>query len=367
MKQEDIIVPGYEKIVKFTEPLSGLNAIIAVHNTTLGPGLGGTRIYPYPNFDHALTDVLRLSKGMTYKAGMANVGLGGAKSVIIADPKTNKSPALLHAFGEAVNTFGGKYICAEDVGSNIEDIHTILNTTKYACGAGYELGSGDPSIFTAWGIVRGMKSIFKHLENHTSLEDKTIAIQGLGNVGKHLVNLLFWEGAKLIVADVNEKALSGCFHRYEAEVVSPEEILFVDCDILSPCAMGGILNKETIPKLRCQAIAGSANNQLLHPSDADQLNNRGIFYAPDFVINAGGLINVSRELSPEGYQACESRKMTQEIHQNLLEIFQIANKKKISTHLAATEMVDYRLEHCIGKRSVEPVFHFGPDTSRKVS
>ncbi len=204
-------------MVQFKDVDAGLIAIIAIHNTKLGPGLGGVRIYPYKTFEDALTDVLRLSKGMTYKASLAQVGLGGAKGVIIADPKTDKTPTLLHSFAEAVNTLNGKYICAEDIGSTAEDIGIIIEKTKYACGVFNSLGSGSPSPFTAWGILQGIKSVFMHLENHTFLEGKKVAIQGVGSVWHHLMKNLFWEGAQLIVSGINKEAVAGCFHQYGAQ------------------------------------------------------------------------------------------------------------------------------------------------------
>lgn len=357
LKQEEIEIADYEKVVQFKDADSGLSAIIAIHNTDLGPGLGGTRIYPYNKFEEALTDVLRLSKGMTYKAAMAQVGLGGAKAVIIADPKIDKTPQLLTAFGQAVNTFEGKYICAEDVGCTPEDIDIIVKTTKYACGIHNLRGSGNPAAYTAWGTFQGIQSVLQKLDGNTSLEGKTIAIQGVGSVGTRLIDLLFWEGAELIIADLDENAVKQVAHRSAAQVVSPDEILSVDCDILSPCAMGGIINKNSIPNLRCRAIAGGANNQLLTYEDADELTKRGILYAPDFVINAGGLINVMHELSVHGYHAHHARTMTKKIYNQLLEVYKIAEKQSISTHQAAVSIVDHRLEHGIGKRAEKLVFH----------
>jgi len=358
LKQEEIEVADYEKVVKFTDSDSGLVAIIAIHSTALGPGLGGTRIYPYEKFDDALTDVLRLSKGMTYKAAMALVGLGGAKSVIIADPKTQKTPALLHAFAEAVNTFEGRYVCAEDVGCSPDDINIIIEKTKYACGVHNLRGSGNPSAYTAWGTFLGIKSVFKHLDGTDSLQGKAIAVQGLGSVGKRLIDLLFWEGAELTISDINQEAVEMCAHRYGAKVATPENILFTPCDLLSPNALGGVLSETTIPKLNCRAIAGAANNQLLHPSDANLLKARGILYAPDFVINAGGLINVIHELTPEGYKAANARARTKKIYDQLLQIYTISDQKKMGTHQAAVSIVDHRLEHGIGKRDEELFFRF---------
>lgn len=358
LKQEELEIADYEKVVKFTDRDSGLIAIIAIHNTTLGPGLGGTRIYPYQTFEEALTDVLRLSKGMTYKAGMAQVGVGGAKSVIIADPKTDKTTKLLHTFGEAVNSLRGQYICAEDIGCTPDDIDIILQKTKYACGVHNLRGSGNPSAYTAWGTFRGIQSALQKLDNDQSLKGKTIAIQGIGSVGKRLIDLLFWAGANLIISDIHEDLVERYGHQYEAKIAPVDEILFASCDILAPCAMGGIICREVIDQLNCRAIAGAANNQLLKPSDADRLAEKGILYAPDFVINAGGLINVIHELSPEGYRAPLAREMTNKIYDQLLDIYKIAEKKEISTHQAAVSIVDYRLEHAIGKRTEELCFHF---------
>ncbi len=358
LREEELEIAGYEKVIKVTEKKSGLQAIIAIHNTTLGPGLGGTRIYPYKSFDEALNDVLRLSKGMTYKAGMAQVGLGGAKSVIIADPKTEKTPELLHAFGKAVDKLKGKYICAEDVGCSPQDIDTILEVTKYACGVHNLRGSGNPASFTAHGTFLGIQSVLQELDGNDSLVGKTVAIQGVGNVGKRLAERLFWAGAKLIISDVDLDLIEHFAHEFDAERVPTEEILFAECDVLAPCAMGGIINQDTIPKLRCRAVAGAANNQLLKPTDADHLANRGILYAPDFVVNAGGLINVMNELHRDGYNATKARNMIQEIYHHLLEIYEVAQQNQISTNQAAVSIVDRRLDKGIGKRTDELCFHF---------
>lgn len=357
--QEEILeVAGYEKVVKVTDADSGLTGIIAIHNTTLGPGLGGTRIYPYKNFEEALTDALRLSKGMTYKAAIAQVGLGGAKSVIIADPKTQKSPELLRAFGKAVDRLEGKYICAEDVGCTPDDIETILTATKYACGVHNLRGSGNPSSFTAHGTFLGIQSVLQEMDGSDSLEGKTVAIQGVGSVGRRLVERLFWAGAKLIISDVDIDVIEHFAHEFDAERVSPDEILKVECDVLAPCALGGVINQETIPHLKCRAIAGAANNQLLKPTDADHLKERGILYAPDFVINAGGLINVMNELSAIGYNASRARDMINQVYHQLLQIYEIAQQNNISTHQAAVSLADHRIEKGIGKRTEELCFRF---------
>ncbi len=360
LQSEKLLIPGYEKVVKFTEKSSKLKAIIALHNTVLGPGLGGTRIYPYQTFAHALTDVLRLSKGMTYKAAIAQVGLGGAKSVIIADPKKDKTKELLYAFGEAVNSYQGVYICAEDVGCTPDDIEVILKKTKYACGVHNLRGSGNPAAFTAWGILQGIKSVLQEIEGNHSLQGKTIAVQGIGNVGSRLIEHLFWEGANLIIADTNQEAANFYAHKFDTKIARSDEILSVKCDILSPCAMGGILNKKTIPKLKCKAIAGGANNQLLTSEDANHLGERNILYAPDFVINSGGLINVMHELHHEGYQASLARKMTYYIYHQLLNVYKIAKQHQISTHQAALNIANYRIDQKIGKRTEKLCFPFSP-------
>ncbi|MCB1082090.1 MAG: Glu/Leu/Phe/Val dehydrogenase [Chlamydiia bacterium] len=359
--QEEILeVAGYEKVLKVTEKTTGLCAIIAIHNTTLGPGLGGTRIYPYKTFDEALTDALRLSKGMTYKAAIAQVGLGGAKSVIIADPKTEKTPELLKAFGRAVNRLKGQYICAEDVGCTPDDIEIVLSETKYVCGVHNLRGSGNPSSFTAHGTFLGIQSVLQEMDGTNSLEGKTVAIQGMGSVGKRLAERLFWAGAKLIITDINLDLIKHFAHQYDADVVGPEEILRVECDVFAPCALGGVLNQTTIPHFKCRAIAGAANNQLLKPTDADHLREKGILYAPDFVINAGGLINVMNELSAEGYNATKARDMIHQVYHGLLEIYEIAQQNNISTHQAAVSLADHRIEKGIGKRSEELCFPFAP-------
>lgn len=358
LKEEILDVAGYERVIKVVDLDSGLLGIIAIHNTTLGPGLGGTRIYPYKDFDEALTDALRLSKGMTYKAAIAQVGLGGAKSVIMADPQTQKTPELLKAFGEAVNRLEGKYICAEDVGCTPSDIDTILQTTKYACGVHNLRGSGNPASFTAHGTFLSIQSVLQELDGSDSLEGKIVAIQGVGSVGKKLAERLFWAGAQLIISDVDLDVIEHFAHQFDAKRVSPEEIFEVECDVFSPCALGGMINQNTIPKFKCRAIAGAANNQLLKPTDADLLQQRGILYAPDFVVNAGGLINVMNELSSEGYNATKARNMINQIYHQLLQIYEIAQQNHVSTHQAAVSLADHRIEKGIGKRSEELCFRF---------
>ncbi len=354
---ELLSIDGYEKVIKITDRQTDLTAIIAIHNTTLGPALGGVRIQPYASFDDALEDVLRLSKGMTYKSAIAEVGFGGGKGIIILDPKKGKTTEQLLAFGAVVNSLGGSYICAEDAGCTLEDVRTIRRATKYVVGLPHVKSSGDPGPFTAWGTFRGIQSVCKKTFGTDSLEGRTVAVQGLGNVGGYLVEFLFWAGAHLILADKDSAKAEKLARKYEAKLVPADKILSLECDVLSPCALGGILNDQTIPLLRCRAIAGSANNQLLRDSHADELRKRDILYAPDFVINAGGLLNVATELESCGYQPITPRYKAHHLYDTLLAIYEIAEKNKESTHAAAIALADYRIKHGIGKRTLSPTFH----------
>ncbi len=358
MKIELLDVAGYKKVFKVTDASVGLNAFIALHDLTLGPALGGVRIYPYHTSDEALTDVLRLAEGMTYKNAIAQLGLGGGKSVIMTDPKTQKTPKLLQAFGKAVEQLGGEYICAQDVGCTSEDLKEIRKETRYVVGLIDDKSSGNPSIFTSYGIYRAMQATMQVLTGSDSLKDLTIAIQGMGNVGSNLAEFLFWAGANLIIADVDPKAIHNAVIRYAPLVVSSKEIFSVKCDILAPCALGAVLNDQTIPELRCRAVVGGANNQLLLPSHGDALRHRGVIYAPDFVANAGGAINVTAELEPGGYHPVNSRDKVRAIHDSLLEIYEIAKKRGESTNEAAVALAKHRLKEGIGKRISPPVFHY---------
>lgn len=346
---EEIVVKGYEKVLKVTDKKSGLKAIICIHNTSIGPALGGTRIYPYATFDAALNDAMRLAKGMTYKSALAQTGLGGGKSVIIASP-AQKTRELLYAFGQAVNQLEGQYICAEDVGCSPDDLKIIREATPYVVGLIHEKSSGNPAPYTAWGTYRGIQSVLQKLYGTPSVFDRTVAIQGLGSVGARLAELLFWEGAKLILSDIDEEKTERLAKMYGAKAVPPQDILKVECDVLAPCALGGILSAETIPALRCKAVAGCANNQLLKDSDGDALLKRGILYAPDFIINAGGLINVTEELAEAGYSPTVARAKTHNLYDELMKIYEMAGNNKISTHAAALSLGDYRIKYGIGKR-----------------
>ena len=354
---EEILVPGYEKVVRVLNPEVGLHAIICIHSSVIGPTLGGIRIYPYPNEEVALKDVMRLAQAMTYKSLLAECSWGGAKAVIIADPKVNKTKELLSSFAEAVHQLKGEYICAEDVGCSPEDVLVISKITPYVVGLPHTKSSGNPASFTAWGTFRGIQSVLKKVHNSSDLEGRKIAIQGIGAVGFELAKILFWAGAHLIISDLDHKKCLELQQLTGAVILSSEEILKAECDVLAPCAMGGVLNSRTIPLLRCLAIAGCANNQLLNDNDAEEIASRGILYAPDFVINAGGLINVSLELEAEGYDPIRARKRINRIYDQLMIIYDIAEQNRFSTHKAALSLGDYRLKYQIGKRIEPPCFH----------
>ena len=351
---KELPIPEYERVIEAKDPSSGLHAFIAVHNTTLGPALGGTRVYPYKNAEDALEDVLRVAKGMTYKSAVVENGLGGGKSVIIADPKTEKTEKLLLSFGEAINSFQGKYIAAEDVGTSTEDMIVINKRSPYVAALPTEKSSGDPSRFTAWGVYRGMQAVATRLWKSPSLRGKVIAIQGIGNVGSRLANLLFWEGAELILTDIDNTKVHDLALKDGAKEITPIEYFDVECDILAPCALGGILNPETIPRLKCSAIAGAANNQLLEPEDGNRLMERGILYAPDYIINSGGIINASAEFEPGGYNPKLSRDKVNKIYDTLMEVFEKSEQSGRATNFIADELAEHNLKNEIGKR-VTPI------------
>ncbi len=355
---ENIHVPGYEKIIKITHLKSKLEAIIAIHSTALGKALGGTRIYPYSSFDSALTDVLRLAKGMSYKSAISYSGFGGGKAVIIADPKTDKTEELLLAYAEAINSLKGEFITAEDSGSEESDFAIMSKKTHYIAGLSHKKSSGNPSRYTAWGTYRGIQAILQKLYGSSSVQNRKIVIQGVGCVGSFLVDFLFWEGADITITDINSDAMEKIAQKYAIKTVASDEIYHQECDIFSPCAFGGSINSETISKLRCKAIAGAANNQLLTDENVEELRLKKILYAPDFVINGGGLINVSQEMEAKGYNPKISRDNTNNIYKSLLTIFEIAENNNISTHHAAVALAEHRMKEGIGKRLDNPHFHW---------
>lgn len=332
---------GFEQVVFCNDVETGLKAIIAIHDTTLGPALGGVRMWNYNCEEEALHDVLRLAKGMTYKNAVAGLNLGGGKAVIIGDPKKDKSEALFRSFGRFVETLNGRYITAEDVGTFEEDMDYIHMETEYVTGTSRK-GAGDPSPVTALGIYYGMKQAAKEAFGSDSLKGLTIAVQGVGQVAYHLCKHLHEEGAELIVTDINEEAVERAVKEFAATSVKPDEIYDVDCDIFSPCALGGIINDETIQRLKAKVIAGSANNQLEKEEHGRILHEKGILYAPDYVINAGGVINVAEELA--GYNRQRALNKVKSIYNILETVFEISRQKNIPTSIAANELAEKRIK-----------------------
>src|ERR671933_1890342 len=324
----------YEQLVFCHDKSTGLRAIIAIHDTTLGPALGGCRMWPYETEEEAVVDALRLARGMTYKAAASGLNLGGGKSVILGDPDNDKSEALFRSFGRYVETLGGRYIVAEDVGTSTEDINYIRVETSHVVGVDVTRGgSGDPSPLTALGVLQGMRACTEEVFGTTSLDGRTVAVQGVGHVGYHLCRLLHEEGANLIVTDVDEAAVERAIKEFGAKAVEPDEILTIPCDIFAPCALGAVLDDATIPELRCSIVAGSANNVLAESHHGEALSERAILYAPDYVINAGGLINVADEL--EGYNERRATKRVMRIEDRIRRIIAISKQDGISANEAA--------------------------------
>jgi leucine dehydrogenase len=342
MKITNLEIPGYERVARAEDPDSGLLAFIAVHDTRLGPALGGLRMWKYEAEKEAVFDVLRLARGMTFKSAVAHTGLGGGKSVIVGDPFRQKSPELFRAMGRFIDDFNGKYITAEDVGVGIADLEHVKQGTRWVTGLAVEDGgSGNPSPFTALGCFEGMRACAIEVWGSDSLKDKVVAIQGPGNVGFPLGRQLVEAGARVIVADVNPANVERAVKELDAEVVEPEAIYGVECDIFSPNALGAILNDDTIPRLRCRVTAGGANNQLLDEKrHMRMVQERGMLYAPDYVINAGGIINVSMELQPGGYDEARSTEKVRHIFDSLRRIFETARQRGISSHEAAQEVAE---------------------------
>lgn len=333
----------HEEVIYCHNKDVGLKAIIAIHNTTLGPALGGTRMWNYENEEDALVDVLRLSKGMTYKAAAAGLNLGGGKAVIIGNPKTDKSEALFRAFGAYVNSLRGKYITAEDVGTTVNDMEYIFMETPYVTGIPKAFGgSGDPSPYTAHGTFMGIKASVKKKLGLDSVKGLRVAVQGLGNVGYHLCGFLHKEGAQLIVADIDMDKVNKVKDQYGATVTSPEDIVTIDCDVFAPCALGAVVNDNTLPQIKCKIIAGGANNVLAEPRHGDALRELGILYAPDYVINAGGLMNVFVEL--EGYSSDRAFEKTTQVYDNLMKVFAISEADNVPTYVAANRLAEQRIK-----------------------
>ncbi|MFJ6411626.1 leucine dehydrogenase [Terribacillus saccharophilus] len=340
----------YEQLVLCQDKESGLKAIIAIHDTTLGPALGGTRMWTYATEEEAIVDALRLAKGMTYKNAAAGLNLGGGKTVIIGDPKKDKNEAMFRAFGRYVQSLNGRYITAEDVGTTVEDMELIHTETDFVTGISAESGSsGNPSPVTAYGVYKGIKASAKEAFGDDSLEGKTIAVQGIGNVAYALCEHLHAEGAKLIVTDINKEAVQKAVEAFGATAVDPDDIYGVECDIFAPCALGAVINDDTLRVLKAKVVAGAANNQLKEEHHGQILFERGIVYAPDYVINSGGVINVEDEL--HGYNRERALRKVETIYDSLQRVFEIAKRDDIPTSLAADRMAEERIETMRRSRS----------------
>jgi len=340
---------GHEQVVFCHDEASGLKAIIGIHNTVLGPALGGTRMWQYTSEEEALTDVLRLSRGMTYKAAISGLNLGGGKAVIIGDANTMKTEAFLRRFGRFVESLGGKYITAEDVNMKTRDMEYIAMETSHVTGLPETMGGGgDPSPVTAYGTYLGMKAAAKKVYGQDSLNGKKIAVQGVGQVGMYLVEHLTKENAEVYITDISEEKLKMISDKYGAKVVGMDEVYDLDVDIYAPCALGATLNDDTIGRLKCEIVAGAANNQLKNEKKHGyMLIDKGITYAPDFLINAGGLINVCAEYMGD-YNRETTYLQADKIYDTCLNIFTLAEAEKISAQEAAIKLAEERIE-AIGK------------------
>jgi leucine dehydrogenase len=339
---------NHEQVTFFADPKTGLRLIIAIHNTKRGPGLGGCRMWHYNSEEEALTDALRLSRGMTYKAAMANLPLGGGKSVVIGNSATDKSTGLFEKIGDCVNALNGRYIIAEDVGITPEDVAIMAGRTPHAVGLLKK--GGDPSPVTAYGVYKGIKAACLARLGHENLRDMRFAIQGLGHVGMEILRLLFDDGLitrnsdQIIVSDINDSYIQRARDNFGVTAVTPEKIYEQNVDVFVPSALGAIINDHTVPKLRAKIIAGCANNQLSESRHGQALRDRNILYAPDYVINAGGLINVFHERAEKGYNRQKALDHVLGIYDTLGEVFALAAKHDIPTNLAADRIAEERFK-----------------------
>lgn len=334
---------GHEHVLFCNDQATGLKAIIAVHNTTLGPSLGGTRMWSYASEAEALTDVLRLSRGMTYKSSLAGLNLGGGKAVIIGDSRTQKSEAMFRRFGKFVNSLGGKYITAEDVGITTRDIEWVKMETNYVAGLPeYRGGSGDPSPVTAYGVYMGMKAAAKAQFGSDSLSGRKVAVQGVGNVGRHLVDHLMKEGAVVTITDIFDDNIKKVTDKHSVNVVAADTIYDVDMDIYAPCALGATINTQTIAQLKCSIVCGAANNQLKNEDvHGEVLRERGILYAPDYLVNAGGIINCYWEVI--GYNRDAALSQAEGIYVTTENVLKESASKGLPTYQIANEMAETRI------------------------
>ena len=334
---------GHEQVVFFQHRESGLKCVIAIHNTLLGPALGGLRMWPYASEADAVRDVLRQSKNMTYKAAIAGLNLGGGKAVVIGDPENDKSEALLRALGRYINSLGGRFIVSEDVGTTVEDMELIRHETRYVVGV-HQVngGSGDPARFTALGTLHGIRACLEFKYGHADLRRMSFAVQGAGQVGYHLVRSLRSAGAKVFVTDINDQRVEALVDECGAEPVPMSQIYDVDANVFSPCALGGVINEDTAPRLRCQIVAGGANNQLESEELGIELDRRGILYAPDYAINAGGLLNSASEL--QGYNEERATQSVARIYSIITRILEMSRSESLPTLSAANRLAQQRID-----------------------
>jgi len=334
---------NHQDVVFIDDPETGLNAIIAIHNTNLGPAVGGCRMFPYANKAEALEDVLRLSRGMTYKSALAGLPMGGGKAVIIGDPATQKSPDMLRKMGQFIESLQGKYITAEDSGTSVDDLKLMSQETDYVLGINEEQEfGGDPSPLTAHGVFCGITAAVKHKHGRSSVNGARIAIQGAGAVGKYLAKELINAGADVFVADINVDSLRAA-QALGATIIAPDQIVSFDADVFAPCAMGAIINDVSIAKLGAPIIAGGANNQLAVPQHGEMLRKRGVLYAPDFVINAGGIIEICRQYQDTPVSTCYTQ--IEKIGATLTEIFELSSEQQMCTSIVAEQIAEQRFNN----------------------
>ncbi len=335
---------GHEQLMVFGDASTGLRGAIAIHDTTLGPALGGLRIWPHATEQDAIMDVLRLSEAMTLKSAAAGLDLGGGKAIIMRNAARDKTEALLRSFGTKVDSLNGKYITTEDVGTTTSDMQWVARETSYVTGLPSESGgSGDPSPMTSYGLYQGLLATAQYLWGSDDLSGMRVVLMGLGKVGNYLLPYLKGEGAVIYGMDIDQARVERAQNQFGLVPISQDEVFNFECDIFVPCALGGILNDETIPQLRCTAVCGGANNQLLEPHHADDLAARDILYAPDYIVNAGGVINVSHEIG-RSYSAEEARRKTGQIYDTLTTVYENAKAESISTDEAARRIAVSRID-----------------------
>jgi leucine dehydrogenase len=333
----------HEQLIFFREPVSGLKAIVAIHDTTLGPAIGGVRMRTYSGEGEAMEDALALSRSMTYKAAGAGVNFGGGQTVVMGDPREDKSEALWRALGRFIEGLGGRYVAGQDVGTSVDDMDYMRTETRYVVGIPSSRGgSGDPSPVCAFGVVKGLEACCRVAKGSDELREVHVAVQGVGNAGSQVVDMLMAQGSRVTVADTDEEAVRRITQRHRVDAVEPEAVFDVDCDVFCPCALGGILNAETVERLKCGIVAGAANNQLADEASGKLLHDRGILYAPDYIINAGALINVADEIY--GYDRERAMRKTGAIKDVLLRVFENAREQGIPTNEAADRFAEERIE-----------------------